>query len=46
VGAATGANLSQAAGASANAALKVDEAVVVTADPAPKVPYQAQAPHR
>jgi hypothetical protein len=48
VGAASGANLSQAAGASANAALKVDDAVVVAPDPAPKVPYQVQAaaPHR
>jgi hypothetical protein len=48
VGVASGANLLQAAGASANAALKVDDAVVLAPDPAPKVPYQAQtpAPHR
>jgi hypothetical protein len=46
VGAASGADLSQAAGASAKTALKVDDVVVVTPDPAPKVPYQAQAPHK
>jgi hypothetical protein len=46
VGAASGADLSQAAGASAKTALKVDDAVVVTPDPAPKVPYQAQAPRK
>jgi hypothetical protein len=42
VGLASGANLSQAAGASADASLKVDDRVVVAPDPAPKVPYQAQ----
>ncbi|WP_068874112.1 MULTISPECIES: hypothetical protein [unclassified Phenylobacterium] len=34
------ADLSKAAGASAKVALKVDDDVVVAADPAPKVPYQ------
>ena len=42
VGAASGADLSQAAGASAKAGLRVDDAVVIAPDPAPKVPYQAQ----
>ncbi|HEY2753910.1 hypothetical protein [Phenylobacterium sp.] len=42
VGAASGADLSQAAGASANTALKVDDTVVISPDPAPKVPYKAQ----
>lgn len=37
-GAASG--LAEAAGASAKVALKVDDDVVVAADPAPKVPYQ------
>jgi hypothetical protein len=42
-----GAGLSEAAGASAEAAsgpLKVDDRVVVSPDPAPKVPYDAQKP--
>ena len=34
------ADLTKAAGASANVALKVDDDVVVAADPAPKVPYR------
>jgi hypothetical protein len=42
VGLASGANLSTAATASANTALRVDDAVVIAADPAPKVPYEAQ----
>jgi hypothetical protein len=42
VGAASGADLSQAAAASANTALRVDDTVVVSPDPPPKVPYQAQ----
>ena len=44
VGLASGAGLSQAAGGSADASLKVDDRVVVAPDPAPKVPYQAQTP--
>lgn len=43
VGAASGADLSQAAGASAKAGLRVDDAVVIAPDPAPKVPYQRQS---
>ncbi|HEY0435677.1 MAG TPA: hypothetical protein VGC92_03505 [Phenylobacterium sp.] len=49
VGAASGADLSQAAGASARAGLRVDDVVVIAPDPAPKVPYQRQtgeAPRR
>ena len=42
VGAASGADLSQAATASANTALRVDDTVVVAPDPPPKAPYQAQ----
>jgi hypothetical protein len=43
----SGAGLSEAAGASANASsgpLKVDDRVVVSPDPAPKVPYDVQKP--
>jgi hypothetical protein len=46
VGVASGADLSQAAHASAHTALRVDDTVVVAPDPLPKVPYQAQAPRR
>lgn len=38
--------LAHAAGNSSETALKVDDRVVVAPDPAPKVPYQAQAAHR
>jgi len=44
VAAASGADLSQAAGGSARAALRVDDTVVIAPDAAPKVPYQAQTP--
>jgi hypothetical protein len=43
VGAASGTDLSRAATDSAKAGLHVDDAVVVAPDPAPRVPYQAQA---
>ena len=36
--------LAHAAGNSSEAALKVDDRVVVAPDPAPKVPYKAQTP--
>jgi hypothetical protein len=36
--------MAHAAGAMSETALKVDDTVVVTPDPAPKVPYKAQTP--
>ena len=37
-----GAQLNESAKASERTALKVDDAVIIAPDPAPKVPYQAQ----